>query len=138
MDANADQPPFQWPTAALEHFHVQSSELAVTASVSDGGTAASLYLPIRFGEVPLTGNYRIVAVPPSELSELNVTLWPPTGAAPLSSGPLRRGFYPPRQPIAIPIALAGKPSGRYRIRLAGAYVSGGATAVDLLLLHHAS
>jgi hypothetical protein len=139
MDASPNRVPFVWPSAMLAHFRVRPAELAVAATATVEGVAEHVYLPIRFTEASATGgSYRLVVVPPGELSEVTVTIWPPAGRGnqpPISSRPLGLGFYPPREPFPIPIALGSRAAGYYRVRISGDFAGGGSTAADLVFLH---
>jgi hypothetical protein len=134
---------FHWPSELLASEQLTRSDIGVvgwTEYHDAHGQDHVVYVPVRItqnGATRAAGDrYELIVVPSVEATELYVSIAPVGRDGLLHSylirdHPLGYGFYPPEQPIRIPVRDLGA-SGLYAIEI-GVRYAGGSTSLALWL-----
>jgi hypothetical protein len=127
---------YRWPTDVLRALSIAKSDIGVAAITTAriDGVAREIYLPLRIGQDRSAGGYELLLIPGVELKEVYLTVAGDSGAAAGSAKPLAQGYYPAGRAIVVPVP-APRAHGIYRLTIAAALRSGGASTVDLWFYH---
>lgn len=142
MDAvrSGNSTSYIWPTDFVAVVKLKSADIGLLswAEVQVGGRLQRVYSPVSVQD--RSGEIEIMLVPEAQLEELYYTLVKlddkgRSEVAVVTDRPLKLGFYPAGQPVAIRLPVL-EPKRVYRLELAARIKSGGAINRDVYVVNY--
>jgi hypothetical protein len=127
----------------LSGIPLSSNDLGVVAwyTESFAGANWTVYLPVTVQQESAAdsrGRFRLVFIPPSELSKSTVTAMKVSAdgkvlATPLNGKQVEGGYFPAERPIPVDLALPNPSDSLYRVLIGADMKGGGSASADFLV-----